>query len=359
VTDKKRETDTPAGEAHGAVVRALPVSERPRPERVPTQVRDALDILGDVCRNSVEAVIFFGSQLVGTSPDAASAADLIVVVRDYTHFYTDIDSQLPASRHIGIITTLNRILAPNIINLSDPGGMRAGAKCFIVSEQNFRHSMSRAARDYFFRGRLSQRVDIVYARKESTRRRMEEYLAGARRLTLDWVPLYLPEWFTVGEYCQRMLEVSYAGEIRPESQDRVREVYQAQREFFRLVYGRILDDAAAGGYLIKEGERYRLAEPPTKKRRRFFRRYWRRSKARATLRWAKYMLTFDDWLDYIVHKTERRTGIRVELTHAERKAPFLLLWPKVFRVLRSTKREAPAEPPPEPPTGADGGADEN
>lgn len=342
MTDEKRETDTPAGEAHGAVVKALPLGERPHAVNVPAQVRDALDILADVCRNSVEAVIFFGSQLVGTSPDAASAADLIVVVRDYTHFYNDIDSQLPASRHIGIITTLNRILAPNIINLNDPGGMRAGAKCFVVSEQNFRHSMSRAARDYFFRGRLSQRVEIVYARKDSTRRRMQEYLAGARRLTLDWVPLYLPEWFTVGEYCLRMLEVSYAGEIRPESRDRVREVYEAQREFFRLVYGRILDDAAGGGYLVKEGERYRLTTPPTKQRVRFFRNFWRKSKARATLRWLKYMLTFDDWLDYIVHKTERRTGIRVELTQAERRVPFLLLWPKVFKVLRAT-RAKPAQ----------------
>jgi hypothetical protein len=188
-------------------------------------------------------------------------------------------------------------------------------------------------------------VEIVYARRGATRRRMQEYLAGARRLTLDWVPLYLGEWFTVGEYCRRMLEVSYAGEIRPETRDRVREVYEAQREFFRLVYGRILDDAAGGGYLVKEGDRYRLAEPATKQRERHFRNFWRKSKARATLRWLKYMLTFDDWLDYIVHKTERRTGIRVELTQAERRVPFLLLWPKVFRVLRATKHKPPEAPP--------------
>ena len=69
------------------------------------------------------------------------------------------------------------------------------------------------------------------------------------------------------------------------------------------------------------------------------------------------MLTFDDWLDYIVHKTERRTGIRVELTQAERRLPFLLLWPKVFRVLRATKRGRPDESTtPAPPR--DGGPDE-
>jgi len=320
----------------------LPVSESHRKAQVSPQVRDALDLLTGAAAESLEAVIFFGSCLLGTSPNAASAADLIVVVRDYTRFYQDIGSQLPAARHIGIITSLNRVLPPNIINLNDPGGMRAGAKCFIVSDRDFKHGMSMASRDYFFRGRLSQRVEIVYARNAEAREHMEEYLAMARRLTLTWVPLYLSERFSVTEYCRRMLEVSYAGEIRPESNERVDEVFDAQVEFFRLVYGRILDDAVVGGQLVRDEEFYRLAEPPSKARRGHFRRFWRRSKIRATLRWLKYMLTFDDWLDYIVLKVERRTGMRVELTHAERRLPFLLLWPKVFRVLR-LMREAPPD----------------
>ncbi len=315
-------------------MRALPVERRRVADSPPPQVRDALELLREACGSNLSAVIFFGSQLVGTSPSAESAADLIVVVRDYMLFYRALGERLPAARHLGIITALNRVLPPNIINLSDPGGMRAGAKCFIVDERDFRHAMSRAARDYFFRGRLSQRVEIVHARNARTREQVEEYLAMARRLTLDWVPLYLDGPFTVEEYCLKMLEVSYAGEIRPESPERVREVYEAQREFFRLVYGRILDDAAAAGLLVRAGDRYALAQPPSNERRRHWRMFWVRSKARATARWFKYMLTFDDWLDYIAHKVERRTGMRVELTPSERRFPLLLLWPKVFRVLR-------------------------
>lgn len=328
---------SPNNRGKGSVVRSLPVVDKHRTPQVSPQVRDALDLLTDACPDSIEAVIFFGSCLLGTSPGAASAADLTVVVRDYTHFYQNIGSQLPAARHLGIITSLNRVLPPNIINLNDPGGMRAGAKCFIISDRDFKHAMSMASRDYFFRGRLSQRVEIVYARNVDARARIGEYLAMARRLTLTWVPLYLPEHFSVGDYCRRMLEVSYAGEIRPESSRRVEEVFAAQAEFFRLVYGRVLDDAVVGGQLLRDGEFYRLAEKPSLARRRHFRRFWRRSKARATLRWLKYMLTFDDWLDYIVHKVERRTGMRVELTQAERRLPFILLWPKVFRVLRKMR----------------------
>ena len=334
--------DTGRTSEPSAAVHALPVDGRRVRRTPPPPVRDALDLLTDACGSNLAAVIFFGSQLVGTSPSAESAADLIVIVRDYMLFYRALGERLPAARHLGIITALNRVLPPNIINLSDPGGLRAGAKCFVVDERDFRHAMSRAARDYFFRGRLSQRVEIVHARNAAMRARVEDYLAMARRLTLDWVPLYLDGSFTVEDYCLRMLEVSYAGEIRPESPERVREVYEAQREFFRLVYGRLLDDAARAGRLVRAGQRYALAEPPSPRRRRHWRIFWMRSKARATLRWLKYMLTFDDWLDYITHKVERRTGMRVELTPSQRRFPLILLWPKALRVLRHVRREAPA-----------------
>jgi hypothetical protein len=63
-------------------------------------------------------------------------------------------------------------------------------------------------------------------------------------------------------------------------------------------------------------------------------RYFRRSKARSTLRWFKHIVTFNDWLTYIQKKVERRTGLKIEVTPWERRLPLLLLWPKVFYVLR-------------------------
>jgi hypothetical protein len=44
-----------------------------------------------------------------------------------------------------------------------------------------------------------------------------------------------------------------------------------------------------------------------------------------------------EWLDYLIRKVERRTGLTVEVTPMERRLPFLLLWPKVFRVLRERR----------------------
>ena len=51
------------------------------------------------------------------------------------------------------------------------------------------------------------------------------------------------------------------------------------------------------------------------------------------------MLTFEDWLEYIVRKASRHTGERFELSPRERRWPLLLLWGRVFRFLRDKNRK--------------------
>lgn len=319
------------------LVRALPRANVSPTDQIPPEVRDIVALLEESCGRNIVGVIFFGSRLVGTSPGESSAADLVVVVENYLRFYEEIGSRLPAARHAGIIAALNRVLPPNIIYLGDPGGMRAGAKCFIVSESDLALGLSADAQDHFFRGRLAQRVHIVFARSEKDRQAMETRIDAARHLTLDWVPLYLDGPFGVIDYSRKMMEVSYAAEIRPEARSRVREVVDAQQSFFRLVYARVLQSGVRDGRLVAEGDLFRLAKKPSWRERWRASQFFRRSKVRATLRWFKYMLTFDDWLDYIVRKIERRSGERIELTRAERRFPVILLWPKAFRLIRALR----------------------
>jgi hypothetical protein len=307
------------------------------------QVVESLKILGDACGTNLAAAIFFGSVLVGTSPSKDSAADIFVVVEDYERFYRDIGTRLPQARRASIMAALNRALPPNVIYLKDPGALRAGAKCFVISRKDLSLGLSRDAKDHFCRGRLVQRIQIVYSRDPEVREEIEAGLESARRVSLEWVPIYLPEKFSVLDFCLRMLEVSYAGEIRPESPARVKEVFNAQRSYFRLMFGRLLSEAAADGYLEFEDHMYSRSSPPSFRERFEWRLFFVQSKVRATLRWFKYMLTFDDWLDYIARKAERRTGVRVELTKAERRFPIILLWPKLFRVLKAMGSKTPAQ----------------
>ncbi len=346
MTENRRDS-----EPSGAVVRPFPRAGATAPDQVPPEVRDIVDLLRDACGRDLVAVVFFGSRLLGTSPGEESAADLVIVVENYLRFYESIGSRLPAARHSGIMAALNRALPPNIIYLNDPGGLRAGAKCFIITEYDLGLALSADAKDHFFRGRLAQRVHIVYARSDRDRLALERRIDLARRLTVDWVPIYIPQdSFGVLDFCRRMMEVSYAGEIRPEARARVLEVFQSQVSFFRLVYGRVLQDAARDGRLVVDGDRFRLAKKPSWRERRRWAGFFRRSKARATLRWFKYMLTFDDWLDYIVRKVERRSGVRIDLTKSERRFPVILLWPKAVRVIRAMRSSeaSRAVTPPKP-----------
>jgi hypothetical protein len=320
------------------LVRPFPRAGATPPDQIPPEVRDIVALVEEACGRNIVGVIFFGSRLVGTSPGEASAADLFVVVENYLRFYEEIGTRLPTNRHTAIMAALNRTLPPNIIYLNDPGGLRAGAKCFIVSEGDLALGLSPDAKDHFFRGRLAQRVHIVYARSEKDRQALETRIDAARHLTLSWVPLYLDGPFGVLDYCRRMMEISYSAEIRPEARSRVREVTDAQMSFFRLVYGRVLQSGVRDGLLLAEGELFRLAKKPGLRERWRVSHFFRRSKMRATLRWFKYMLTFDDWLDYIVRKIERRSGQRVELTRAERRFPIIFLWPKAIRMIRAFKQ---------------------
>jgi hypothetical protein len=319
----------PRRDAHGG-------QQAGAPDVVP-QVRESLDILTEACGANLFGVVFFGSVLVGTSPTQDSAADLFVVVEDYKRFYRDLGSRLPAARSAGVMSVLNKVLAPNVIYLRNPGDLRAGAKCFVIDREGFEKSLSRGARDHFCRGRLIQRVQVVQARSEEAREAIENALESARRVALEWVPLYLPRTFGPLDFCRRMLEVSYRGEIRPESRSRVQEVFEAQKTYFLLMFGRLLEGAVAAGQLERAGNEYRLPHKPGVSARAWWRFFFFRSKVRATLRWFKYMLTFEDWLDYIARKAERRTGVHLELSKAERRFPVLLLWPKLFRVLKAMR----------------------
>ncbi len=316
-------------------------NDRVNPLDVPLDVQDGVNILVDSTGPNLVGVIFFGSRLLGTSPTEDSAADLFVVVEDYEEFYRDIGARLPAKRRTSIMSMLNRWLPPNIIYLRDPGDMRAGSKCFIISRRDFARDISRSAKDHFVRGRMTQRVQIVHARSTEDREQLERKLEVATGQSWEWVPIYLPERFTLRGYCMRMFAVSFGGEIRPEARSRVRELFDAQEAYLRLVYGRILEERVATGELTQEGKEYRLTGRPSFWRRLRWRLFFRKSKVRATLRWLKYMLTFDDWLEYIARKAERRTGVHLELTTAERRFPIIFLWPKAIKVFRAI-RESPA-----------------
>ena len=288
-------------------------------------------------------MILFGSQLSNASPSPHSAWDFVVVVRDYDPFH---EALVAAGHHVRSPATLNRlarVLPPSITAFSpSPDGLPV-AKCAIITTSDFVRALGPDSPDHFLKGRMVQKVRIEWARSESVRERLEGILADARRRVFEWAGPWLSEPITAESLPEEMLRVSYAGELRPENSERVLEVVASQRAWLTETYAQVLEAEADAGRLRRVDGGFAFEDPPTKADARRVRGYFRRSKRRATLRWGKHMLTFNDWLTYIQRKTERRTGLTIEITPAERRWPLLLLWPKVFRVLRARNRPLPEE----------------
>jgi hypothetical protein len=103
------------------------------------------------------------------------------------------------------------------------------------------------------------------------------------------------------------------------------------------MYDKLLADRVAAGILRRVDGRYEQIDPPSRTRKAKVDSYFRRSKARATMRWVKLIWLYDDWLEYLNQKLGRRANHSIDLTPQERRWPFLLLWPKLFRYIASRR----------------------
>ena len=290
---------------------------------------------------SVAALIFFGSRKTGAQTDAFSAFDFFLLTHDYADLYRALQACGAVHRPAWLLTGLNAVLPPNVISIrpSPDSGQTWRAKCAVATVDCFMRETSAARHDHFFLGRMFQPTEVVHAADDATRQRVLAGLASARAMTHAWVRPWLPASFDVETYCRTLLRVSLAREIRPEPSGRADALWEVQKEDLQSVYGTLLADLAKGGELVDRGGVYSLARPVTAREKARVDAYFRWSMVRATARWAKYMVTFDDWLEYILRKARRHSGQDIVLTPRERRLPLVFLWPRVFRYLRHKDKQ--------------------
>jgi hypothetical protein len=282
---------------------------------------------------SVAGVVLYGSQLLGARPGRHSAYDFVVIVDEYRAFYRALARAGELHRPVWLMSALARVLPPNAIAFA-PGDSESGvAKCQIVSKAHFARALSADPPDHFLLGRLVQRVQIAWSRDEVEGAWIESRLEAARAGVLDWMLPYLDEPVDAAGLGRRLLEVCYQGELRPEATDRAHRIFDTQVDHFHATFAAVLERGSRDGVLTREGERYRPPAPVPAALRRRWRIHFARSKTRATLRWFKHMVTFANWLPYIVNKVERHTGKTIQLTTLEKKLPLIFLWPRAIHVL--------------------------
>ena len=308
------------------------------------KLRETAQALAEAGGESVATILLYGSHVQASSPDRWSAYDFLLVTDSYSRFFKKLVACGHHSRPAWVLTALTHVLAPNIISFDVGRPDHPPAKCAVVSPRHLRRALRPHSPDHFLKGRVVQRLALVWSRGPAEEEIVTSALREARDGIVGWVRPFLPGPFDLEGFAETMLRVSYRGEIRPESPERVIQVFQAQKDTLVGIARESLEAAAERGEVVEESGTYRWTRRPGKSTWAFYTLYFAVSKARATARWFKYIVTFDGWLDYIIHKIERRGGFEVKVSDRERRWPLIFLWPKAFMVLRSLKRSDPASP---------------
>ena len=323
----------PAGPAAGtffAAVRERVLLGESRPV-IAAAARDLVAAGG----GAVIGVVFFGSRRTSAErADPWSAHDFFVLVRSYREAYAALRRSGKTGKSPWLMAVLNALLPPNQISLrlGDPA---IHAKCSVISLAAFLRETSSRRRDHFCIGRLFQPSQVLSAADPETSRGIVASLVSAHAETYGWVRPWLPDRFDPETYCRTALRVSLGREIRPEPEGRAEALWAAQREEQTEVYARLLDELGARGELRPAGPAtWSLARPVTARERWRLQAYFAWSLVRATARWLKHMVTFENWQDYILRKVARHTGEEMVLTPRERRMPLLFLWPRLLRFLR-------------------------
>lgn len=302
------------------------------------EARELAESLAQAVGEELRCVLLYGSRLNKTRPDRHSALDFVVIVRDYRSFYRALAEAGEMHRPVALMTGMARVLAPNVIAYTPEEGTAGIAKCLVVSYEHLERALGPNPPDHFLLGRLVQRTGVVWCATEADREKVAARIAGAQSRVLEWMAPYLDSRFTAASLGERLLEVCYRGELRPESRGRASAVFEAQADHFERALQAGIESARSDGRVVDVDGGYTLAKPASAAEERKWRWHFRKSKTRTTLRWFKHVITFANWLPYVVRKVERHTGRTIELTTLEKKLPVLFLWPRAIHVLVTRPR---------------------
>ena len=292
--------------------------------------------------DSLFGLVFFGSRRTGAArANAWSAYDLFVVVEAYRPFYEALRREGLTGKPPALVSLVSRWLPPTQYSLRfEAEGVHV--KAAVIRADTFRRETSARRRDHFCIGRLFQPTRILHFRDEDARGHLLEGLVSAHRETWRWARPWLPPTFGASEYGLSALRTSMSWEIRPEPAGRADALWQAQESLQAPVFEALLRELTDRGEVVPVpgepgavtpargvgwAERLRLEA------------YFRRSIVRSTTRWLKHTVTFEGWLDYIVAKASRHTGQEIVLTDRERRWPWVFLWGRLFRYLRTRNRK--------------------
>lgn len=281
---------------------------------------------------SVAAILFYGSCLrKGT---VEGVLDFYVLVDSYRAAYR---RRLPA--------LFNRLLPPNVFYLeqdTEQGTLRT--KYAVISVRDFERCVRPSCVHAYVWARFAQPALLAFARDEAARARVVQATAQAVVTLVQRLGVFLPaedgaQRFAAAALWHEAFARTYGAELRTESQETIRSVYQADPVRYDSAAAEALAVLHQDGWIDdvqRRGDVFEVTMPPVRRRRAQW--TWRVRRPLAKLiaggRLLKSAFTFGDWVPYALWKLERHTGTKVALTPRQRRHPFIFGWPVLFRLLR-------------------------
>ncbi|MCP5060454.1 MAG: hypothetical protein GY937_27465 [bacterium] len=296
----------------------------------PPEAAVLADVLVRRFGNATAAVLFYGSCL--RNQNAEGVLDFYVLVDDYRRAYP--------GRWFAL---LNAILPPNVFYLQHSAdGKLLRAKVAVLSLHHFSEAVAPRWAEARVWARFAQPARLLYHRSEEIRDSVVRDVAIAVQTFVGhlhaWLPGTLDKPVTSERFWPAAFQETYRAELRGESEETIRALYEAAPERYAALLDLALVELETQGDVSVSGSaglRFVVAsDEKIEKARRRWRRRRRLGKAWSTLGLVKSIFTFDDWVSYGLWKLERHAGKKIELSERQRRHPLLFAWPVVWRLLR-------------------------
>lgn len=257
---------------------------------------------------AVKALIFYGSAL-REGEAAEKMLDFYVIVDSYRAVYGR-----------GLISLATWLLPPGVhyLAITDARGRALRSKYAIVSAAAFRRRVGGGVLESMLWARFTQPATIV-TDDPALRSALADAMARAcLHFTRQTAPL-LSGPVGPGDIWVRGLAESYRTELRPENPGpRAAEIVARFPERYARLSALLVPQGPDGGLALPEAGAARRGLCRA--------RWWLRrviGKPLGALRVLKAAATFDAGLDYVLEKIASHSGVRLEVSPAERRHPVL------------------------------------
>ena len=286
----------------------------PSAQPIPDSIQAAGNFLANKYGQAVQGILLYGSCLrAGT--DQNGVVDCYVIVDQYAAVYST-----------SWLARLNRWLPPNVfygeVKLEE---RVVRMKYAVLSLEDYERSVTPQWFHSYFWGRFAQPTAVMACPSKAMRQRIISGLGRAVVTFLGNVVLQMPSQFSAKDVWSIGLALSYGAELRAESKGRVSTLWDSNRDYYEQVSDAVLsaDFPNVSVIQIADSQMYKMEYSS-----------WDRTKNRigwmvrtvqgkilSILRLMKAAYTFRGGADYLIWKIERHSGVKIELTAAQRKHP--------------------------------------